>query len=70
MDEAAFRATRGIVNDQPCIFEKALLVQCADCAMAARHALAERETIGCRSPGARANCATLLGLLRSDRPSR
>ena len=64
MDEAAFRATRSAIGRQPCIFETALLARCADCALAARHALAERETLGCRSPVARANCATLLGLLR------
>ena len=64
MDESAFRAARGSLDPQPCVFEKALLARCADCGVAARRALAEREAIGCRSPVARANCATLLGLLR------
>ena len=64
MDESAFRAARGAIDRQPCVFEKALLARCADCGLAARHALAEREAIGCGSPVARANCATLLGLLR------
>jgi hypothetical protein len=64
MDEAAYRATRGTVAGLSCVFEKALLAQCAGCGHAVRHALAEREAIGCRSTVARANCATLLGMLR------
>jgi hypothetical protein len=64
LDESAFRAARGVIGPQPCVFEKALLARCADCGLAARHALAEREAIGCGSPVARANCATMLGLLR------
>lgn len=64
MDESAFRAVRGAIDRQPCVFEKALLSRCADCGLAARRALAEREAIGCGSTVARANCATLLGMLR------
>jgi len=64
MDEAAFRAARGAVGARACVFEKALLAQCAGCGHAARHALAEREAVGCRSAVAHANCATLLGMLR------
>ena len=64
MDESAFQTARGAIDRQPCVFEKALLARCADCGRATRHALAEREAIGCGSPVARANCATLLGLLR------
>jgi len=64
VDESAFRAARGAIDRLPCVFEKALLARCADCGLAARHALAEREAIGCGSPIARANCTTLLGMLR------
>lgn len=64
MDEAAFRSMRGTVTEHPCAFERALLAQCAGCSLAARHALAEREAIGCRSPVARTHCATLLSMLR------
>jgi hypothetical protein len=64
MDEAAYRATRVIVTEHACVFEKALLARCVDCRLAARHALAEREAIGCRSPPARADCGTLFALLR------
>jgi hypothetical protein len=64
MDEGAFREARGAITGLACVFEKALLARCAGCGHAVRHALAEREAIGCRSPVARANCATLLGMLR------
>jgi hypothetical protein len=64
MDEAAYRAARVTVTEHACVFEKALLARCADCRLAARHALAEREAIGCRSPAARADCGTLFALLR------
>ncbi len=59
-----YRAARVTVTEHACVFEKALLARCADCRLAARHALAEREAIGCRSPAARADCGTLFALLR------
>ena len=31
MDESAFRAARGAIDRQPCVFEKALLARCAYC---------------------------------------
>lgn len=64
MDETAFHAARGVANPQPCVFEKALQSGCADCGLAVRHALAERESLACAAPAARTNCATLLSLLR------
>ena len=64
MDEAAFRAARVRVTEYACVFEKSLLARCADCRLAARHALAEGEAIGCQSPVARANCGTLCAMLR------
>ena len=77
MDEAAYRATRGAVAGLACVFEKALLAQCADCGHAARHALAEREAIGCRSAGrarqlrdAARHAARALGVRAPDRPGR
>ena len=63
MDETAYRATRRAVNPLPCVFEKALLARCADCTLAVRHALAEREAVACASPVARTNCTTLLALV-------
>ena len=64
MDEAAFRTTRTALAGPACVFARALSARHADCALAQRHALAEREAIGCRSAAARANCATLAGMLR------
>lgn len=64
MDETAYRSARGDVNRLPCVFEKALLARCAVCQLASHHALAERETIACTSPVARAECGQLAGLLR------
>jgi hypothetical protein len=64
MDEAAYRSARGEINRLPCVFEKALLSRCAVCQLATSHALAERETVACTSPLARAECGALSGLLR------
>lgn len=64
MDETAYHSTRESVAARACVFARALLGRHADCALADRHALAEREAVGCRSPVARANCATLLGMVR------
>jgi hypothetical protein len=64
MDEAAFRSARGEINRLPCVFEKALLSRNAVCQLAATHALAERESLACTSPLARAECGRLSGLLR------
>ena len=64
MDEAAFARARVGANPAPCVFAKALLARCAQCELAQRHALAERELVACPSPTARTNCATLAALLR------
>lgn len=64
MDESAYREARGAAVPQPCVFEKAIAAGCAHCATSIRRALAEREAIGCASPTARTNCATLAALLR------
>ncbi|MBK9956691.1 MAG: hypothetical protein IPP18_16805 [Rhodocyclaceae bacterium] len=64
MDEAAYRSARGGVNRLPCVFERALLARRAVCQLASHHALAERESIACTSPVARAECGQLAGLLR------
>lgn len=64
MDETAYRAARGLAVPLACVFEKAIAAGCATCATSVRRALAEREAIGCTSPTARTNCATLAALLR------
>jgi hypothetical protein len=47
-----------------CVFAKALFARSAQCALARRRAIAEREVIECPSPVARMNCRTLEQLLR------
>lgn len=64
MDETAYHSTRDAVAGHACVFARAILAGHAGCDLADRHALAEREAIGCRSPVARANCATFSGMLR------
>jgi len=64
MDEAAFRQTRGAVNPQPCVFEKAILARCCACSLSGRQNIAEREAVACSSPGAHEQCALLRALLR------
>jgi len=64
MDEKAFRNARGDINRLPCVFERVLAARHAVCGLAESHALAERETIACTSPLARAACGRLAGLLR------
>jgi hypothetical protein len=50
-------------GDSACVFAKALLSRSASCALAERHALAERVVLNCRSPVSRTNCATLAALM-------
>lgn len=66
MDETSYHATREQINRLPCVFEKALLAQAAVCEAAQRLSLAERETVACREPLARAACGQLLSLLRAN----
>jgi len=65
MDEAAFRNARGVINRLPCVFERVLAGRHAVCALAASHAVAEREAVACTAPLARAECGRLAGLLRA-----
>ncbi|HJV70572.1 hypothetical protein [Ideonella sp.] len=51
-------------GDDTCVFAKALLARHAGCGLVQRRALGEREWLGCTSPVARINCATLAALLR------
>lgn len=57
-------AEPGAINRLPCVFEGALLAQCAVCELARRSAAGEREGVDCASPLARTACGTLYGLLR------
>lgn len=50
----------------PCAFEKAILARCCRCGLALRSSIGERERIGCGSPVAHENCATLRELLLAN----
>ena len=62
MDESAYHASRRTVNPSPCVFERAILADCAQCELSRRHALAEREVVACSLEVARINCMTLESL--------
>jgi hypothetical protein len=47
-----------------CVFGKALLARAAQCELARRRAMAERDLIECSSPEARMDCQTLAQLTR------
>src|SRR3989338_1676008 len=64
VDENAFRHAQGEINRLPCVFERALLARHAACELAVRHQIAERETVACAQPVARALCAQMSALLR------
>ena len=66
MSASVYKSMQDGINRLPCVFEKALLAQCAVCELARRHAIAEREAIACASPLARSACGTLYGLLRAN----
>lgn len=63
MDEAAYRLKQDLANAAPCVFQGALLARHAECELALRVALAEREVLACPKPTARSNCETLSQLL-------
>ncbi len=64
VDESAYRHAKGEINRLPCVFERALLARHAVCELAVRHQIAERETVACAQPVARAGCARMSALLR------
>jgi hypothetical protein len=47
MDELEYHRTYQSVNDQPCIFAKALLSRCCQCDVSLKLNLAEREAMSC-----------------------
>jgi len=59
VDEAAFREMREQRNPLPCVIHAALLALQAECELAQRRSLAERETMACPSAPAHLNCETL-----------
>lgn len=66
MEENEYRETYQDVNTLPCVFERALLVRCAQCEQAKRLYLAEREAVACRSTDAHIDCSTFQSLLHEN----
>lgn len=66
MDEIEFKTAHSSVNDLPCAFGKAVLRQCCGCQRSEKLFIAEREVIGCKSPGAQPRCKELLENLRKN----
>lgn len=55
-NEEAYKAARDSAIALPCPFERALLSRCAECHLARKLLLAEREAISCTQSTANGNC--------------
>lgn len=66
MDEDQFRAVYHEINENRCVFEKAINNRRCDCSRKNRFLLATREGVGCRSPASLANCSVFLDTLRQN----
>lgn len=66
MEENEYRETYQDINTLPCVFERAILVRCAQCEQAKRLYLAEREAVACRSVDAHIDCSSLQALLHDN----
>lgn len=64
MDEQEYRSTYHSINDQRCVFEKAILSRRCGCSHCNRFHLADREGAACESTPARGRCRDLLIQLR------
>jgi len=66
MEEDEYRATYRTINEQRCVFEKALNARRATCSCMHRFHLADREGVSCRSKAALARCTEFLDRLRGN----
>ncbi|MEZ5538041.1 MAG: hypothetical protein R3F02_20740 [Thiolinea sp.] len=64
MDEDQYRALYREINEQRCVFEKAINNRRCDCQRKQRFLLATREGIGCRSAESLERCTLFLNTLR------
>lgn len=64
MNETEYKTTWHGYNERPCVFSKALLARCVQCATARRLNIAEREAIACTSADAHHQCQSYLDALR------
>lgn len=65
-NESAYKATYGEMVQLVCPFEKAILSRCADCELARKFNIAEREAVACSAAAASENCKALHGLLHQN----
>ena len=66
MDETEYRQTYRAVNEQRCIFEKAINARRCTCSLSQRFNLADREGVACSSAAGANRCKHLLELLRKN----
>ena len=66
MDETEYRQTYRAVNEQRCIFEKAINARRCTCSLSQRFNLADREGVACSSAAGANRCKNLLELLRKN----
>ncbi len=64
MDEDAYRQLYSTVNNDRCVFEKAITNQRCDCEKKDRKLIATREAVGCLSKYALTNCTNFLTTMR------
>lgn len=65
-NEHAYKATYGEMVTIACPFEKAILSRCADCALAKKLNIAEREAVACSTASASESCLELHELMRRN----
>jgi hypothetical protein len=66
MEELEYKATYHAINEQRCVFEKAINARRCACIQAARFCLADREGVACKSNSANQMCTHLLDTLRRN----
>ncbi|MBZ0105378.1 MAG: hypothetical protein K8H84_07075 [Sulfuricella denitrificans] len=66
LNEGAYKAAYDERARLSCPFEKAILSRCAECGLARKFSIAEREAVACEAAVARENCLTLHGLLHQN----
>ena len=64
MEEDQYKSIYRSVNQQKCVFEKAINTRRCGCARSHRFCLADREGVACNSPAALDRCTAFLGQLR------
>lgn len=65
-NESAYKAIYGEMVRLACPFEKVILSRCADCELAQKLNIAEREAVACRSVAASEHCTALRGLMHQN----